>query len=82
MRYRLQQSTYVLEYMSSLMRLLPLDEKKLSEEIVFSRKNRSGTVETTVENNEESELVLFAPLPDKIKNSSVSASKGTKRKAN
>jgi hypothetical protein len=65
--------------MSSLMQLLPLEEKKLSENVFFTRKNGSKTV---AENEGESELVLFAPLPEKKKDGAVVASKGTKRKAN
>jgi hypothetical protein len=68
--------------MSSLMQLLPLEEKKLSENVFFTRKNGSKTVESVAENEGESELVLFAPLPEKKKDGAVVASKGTKRKAN
>jgi hypothetical protein len=70
--------------MSSLMLLLPLEEKKLSEDVFFTRKNGSKTVESVAENQGESELVLFAPIPERKKDGvvAVAASKGTKRKAN
>lgn len=64
------------------MQLLPLEEKKLSEDVFFTRKNGSKTVESVANNQGESELVLFAPLPEKKKDGVVVASKGTKRKAN
>lgn len=64
------------------MQLLPLEEKKLSETILFSRKSGSKTVDSVADDQGESELVLFAPLSEKKKDNAVVASKGTKRKAN
>ena len=62
------------------MRLLPLDDSMLSEKNAPSKK-ASTVTNVNVENIEEQELVLFAPLPVKHTADSNSLVAGKKRKA-
>ena len=62
------------------MRLLPLDDSMLSDKNVPSKKTSTVT-NVNLENSEEPELVLFAPLPAKHSADSGSLVVGKKRKA-
>lgn len=67
--------------MSSLMRLLPLENCE-QENPKKASKNQGSKVRTPVlQNGEEPELVLFAPLPVEKSESAGKSSKGKKRKA-
>ena len=67
--------------MSSLMRLLPLENCDL-DHTKKSSKNQGSKVRTPVPDTEgKAELVLFAPLPSDKSETAENASKGKKRKA-